>query len=155
MNSAHNQPVVGPMSFDDGTINFPTGKLPLKTLKGIFDVLPFEFDFVDADNQFVWYSDNGHRQARREPSQVGHPVSNCHPAQAVDKVMAVLNALKQGKVDKLVMPYQKNGHTNYNVYYEVRDDDANYLGCLELTIDPAVFDLDAATSMAQIKNLFA
>ncbi|WP_283584056.1 NAD(P)H-dependent oxidoreductase [Limosilactobacillus difficilis] len=118
---------------DTAYVNFPTGRMSLTEVQQMLEVMPFDLNFVDAEDTFVWYNHEGHQVNARNVNQLNHPVSDCHPPMAREKAMQVIDSLREGKADYVPRAFVKNGHKIYNLYVAVQDVDGHYLGTLEIT----------------------
>lgn len=121
---------------DEGNINvkMEIGSLSLKEIPAIFNVLPIDCTFVDKYDKVKWFS-NSDRIFPRTRSVIGRPVIRCHPPKSIDKVIAILDKFHKGEADDCDFWVNVHGHTVYLCFYAVRDNDDNYLGCLETVQD--------------------
>lgn len=122
----------------DATINLAIGSLNLKELQGILDVLPIDLTFVDNKDRVKWFS-NTDRIFPRTRSVIGRPVVKCHPPKSIDKVQHILSEFRAGVADKRDFWVDFHDRKIYLAFYAVRDDQDNYLGCLEVTQDITFF----------------
>lgn len=115
------------------------GKLPENILSSLLETIPIEFSVVDADGNVLAWNKHETRIFKRPVGVVGKNVKNCHPPKSLDKVMAILNEMRDERRDKarfwIDLPIGKNGEMNKVMieYYALRDQKGNYLGCLEAT----------------------
>ncbi|AKP67843.1 DUF438 domain-containing protein [Companilactobacillus ginsenosidimutans] len=124
------------MPSDEVNISFNTGKLNLDELTAIFEIMPVDMTFVDANDRVKWFSNSPERVFPRTKAVIGRAVINCHPPKSVDKVMAILKDFHEGKSDQNEFWINLHGETFvYIRYYALRDDDGEYLGCLEVSQD--------------------
>lgn len=119
--------------FSDATVQFPTGRLKLLEIQQLFSTLPFELDFIDADDNFAWFSDKLQREHARSVDDLGEPVKDCHPPQAVPAVLKILADFRSGTKDQVERCFVAQGHLVYTQYLAVRDKNNKYLGTMELT----------------------
>lgn len=49
----------------DGMVSLPSGKISLRQVNALFTTLPYELDFIDADDNYQWYSPNPWRDDKR------------------------------------------------------------------------------------------
>jgi len=121
---------------DEINVRFDSGKLNLAELTAIFKVLPVDLTFVDATNHVKWFSNSPDRVFPRTKAVVGRAVVNCHPPKSVDKVLEILKEFHEGKSNQNEFWINLHGEKFvYIRYYALRDEDNNYLGCLEVTQD--------------------
>jgi len=110
-------------------------QLSLETIEAIFDALPVEVSFVDADDTVRYYSKGGRRIFRRTPAVIGRKVQNCHPKKSVHVVQRVLDDLRAGRREEATFWIDLNGRKMYIRYFPVRDKNGDYIGTLEVTQD--------------------
>ena len=122
-------------SVKDNMITFPTGKLQVNELMKILDKLPVDITFVDKDDRVKYFSNNKDRIFVRTRSVLGRSVQNCHPPQSVNVVEEIVTSFKEGKKDSVDFWINLNEKIVYIRYYDVRNDEGNYLGTLEVTQD--------------------
>ena len=119
--------------FSDATVQFATGKLKLLEIQQLFSTLPFELDFIDADDKFAWFSDKPQREHKRSIADLNEPVKDCHPPKAVPAVLKILSDFRSGVNDRVERCFIAQGHQIYTQYLAVRDTGNKYLGTLEIT----------------------
>lgn len=119
----------------DAVVKLPTGKVSLKDIDSIFATMPYELDFIDANDNYQWYSPNPWRDNDRLDKKLGGTVLNCHPERVVPMVQQVLELLRSGKRDVVESPQIMDGKRVLIRYYAVRDrhDSNKYLGTLQVT----------------------
>ena len=106
-----------------------------ETLEAIFDALPVEPSFIDAEDTVRYYSKGDKRIFKRTPAVIGRKVQDCHPPKSLHKVEQVISDLKSGKRDVAEFWIDLNGRKVYIRYFAVRDKAGKYLGTLEVTQD--------------------
>jgi len=112
-----------------------TGGLTPKQLDLVMTSLPVDITFVDADDKVQYYSANAERIFPRSPGIIGRDVQNCHPPDSVHKVQDILDVFKAGEKDLAEFWLELGGKFIHIRYYPLRDDDGNYVGCLEVSQD--------------------
>ncbi|MGX7198396.1 DUF438 domain-containing protein [Enterococcus nangangensis] len=112
---------------------FPTGLLKYQELLAIFQVLPVDLTFVDSNDVVRFYSEGKHRVFPRTKSVVGREVVNCHPPKSMHIVEKILTDFKEGTRDVADFWFEMRGKKIYIRYFALRDDNNQYLGCLEVT----------------------
>ena len=110
-------------------------KFPAELIETIFNHLPVEVSFVDADDTVRYYSHEEKRIFRRTPAVIGRKVQNCHPARSVHVVQQILDDFKAGTRDVAQFWINLNDRLIFIRYFAVRDKNNNYLGTLEATQD--------------------
>lgn len=117
------------------SVNFPTGALTFEQIVGIFDALPVDLTFVDADDRVRYFSESGGRIFARSPVILGRKVQHCHPPDSVDVVNRILADFRAGRQDVAQFWIHFRGRFVHIRYFAVRDRDGQYLGTLEVTQD--------------------
>lgn len=114
-------------------------KMSADFLTSMLDTLPVEFSVLDADDNVLYWNKHGIRVFKRGPGVIGRNARMCHPKDSLDKVEKVLEILKSGKRDKiefwLDLPEDDKPRKLLIQYRAIRDEDNNYLGTLETTIN--------------------
>jgi PAS domain S-box-containing protein len=120
---------------EDGKVVFGSGKLSVEMLEAIFSHLPIDMTFVDAKDRVQFFSESPERIFVRSRAIVGRSVQLCHPQNSVHVVEEILNDFRDGKKDTAEFWINLGGKTIHIRYFAVRDDEGNYLGCLEVSQD--------------------
>ena len=129
-----------PLEFDksqlkrDGDIDLGTGFVSLKELKAIFEALPVDVTFIDKDDRVRFFSP-GERIFTRTQSVLGRPVQLCHPPKSVHIVNKILKAFKEGRKKEATFWLRLGPKYVYIKYVPLFDEEGNYLGTLEMTMD--------------------
>lgn len=107
------------------------------------DTMPIEFTIIDGDDNVRFWNKHGIRVFKRGPAVIGRNVRMCHPQNTLASVEKVLKYLKSGENDYLDFWIDKKvGDETIKLfirYAAIRDDQGNYLGTLETTIDITQF----------------
>ncbi|MCD6414286.1 MAG: DUF438 domain-containing protein [Candidatus Diapherotrites archaeon] len=109
--------------------------IPPEIIESIFDSLPIEISFIDAEDTVRYYNREGNRIFPRTPAVIGMKVQNCHPKKSLDKVEEILNGFRAGTLDKAEFWIDLHGKKVLIRYFPVRDENGKYLGCIEATQD--------------------
>ena len=117
--------------------------LSIETIEAVFDTLPVEVSFVDADDTARYYSKGDQRIFRRTPAVIGLKVQKCHPQKSLHKVEEVVSDLKAGRRDVAEFWIDLKGRKIYIRYFPVKDKAGKYIGILEVTQD--ITDLQKIT----------
>jgi PAS domain S-box-containing protein len=113
------------------------GKPSEKELEAILETIPIEFSVLDKEDKVLAWNRHETRIFKRPESAIGRNVRKCHPEKSLAKVEQILSEMKNGKRDKaqfwINLPIGENGTKNKVLisYYALRDENGNYLGCLE------------------------
>ena len=108
------------------------------TLLALFDNLPVDVSFVNADDEVVYF--NLPRDGRiftRTRLDIGRRVQRCHPPQSVAKVQRILDDFRSKKRSSADFWLNLGDKFVYIRYFAVRDEAGSYLGVLEVTQDIA------------------
>jgi DUF438 domain-containing protein len=116
-------------------IIFPTGKLDFNQLRALFNVLPVDLTFVDADDTVAWFSAGPERIFARSKAVIGRKVQHCHPPKSVHVVEQILSDFRAGRQDVAEFWIEFKGMFVHIRYFAVRDEQGAYLGTLEVTQD--------------------
>ncbi len=113
------------------------GKIDGKILEAIFDTIPIEFSVLNEDDKVLAWNKHETRIFKRPEAALGRDVRQCHPERSLDKVEQIISEMREGIRDKarfwIDLPIGKSGEKEKVMieYYALRDQDGNYLGCLE------------------------
>ncbi|MBA1393586.1 PAS domain-containing protein [Bombilactobacillus bombi] len=121
-------------------VKLDRGVMTVDQLDAFLKALPLELSFVDENNQFLYYNQqmSGDKMlAKRFPQQVGNPLSEVHPPQALEHVKQVVNKLRQGQetIVKLPVPGYDENHFEVHYYGAMHDKDGAYRGINEWVVD--------------------
>jgi DUF438 domain-containing protein len=114
-------------------VQLPTGQLSLEQLLAIFNTLPVDLTFVDADDRVAFFSEGPDRVFARSRAILGRKVQNCHPPKSVhivDQIIADFRAARQNVAEFWIELHGKFVHIRY---FAVRNERGEYLGTLEVT----------------------
>jgi DUF438 domain-containing protein len=128
MSTSPDQPRAGAVPLSVGALTPEQIDLMLKTL-------PVDLSYVDETDTLVYYSETRDRIFKRTPAVIGRKVQNCHPAQSVATVEAILQAFKAGTKDSAAFWIELDGKFILIRYFAVRDGKGAYKGCLEVSQD--------------------
>jgi len=108
--------------------------LSYEQLHGIFEALPFEVTFVDADDVVAYFNRLDREKIfPRTRSVIGRKVQKCHPEKSVDTVLRIVNGFKKKTLDKAEFWINFRGEKVLIRYFPVYGDDGEYMGVLEVT----------------------
>lgn len=116
-------------------INLKGGQLTLKQLNTIFTTIPQEFDFIDENDIVRWSSANKHRLFKRTDDDLGKHVLEVHPGHSQERVKQVLHEMHSGDRDSISIMIKYHGKPVNIAFYALRNNDNNYVGCVEVTQD--------------------
>lgn len=122
---------------DGAGIRLPSGLLSYAQLLGIFNTLPVDITFVDADDRVAFFSEGTERVFERSRVIVGRDVRNCHPPKSMHVVDQILDDFRSGRRGLAEFWIQMGPKFVHIRYFAVRDEAGAYLGTLEVTQDVA------------------
>lgn len=117
----------------EGNIPMSLGVLSAVEANAIFNTVPFDMTFVDAENKVKFVTQGKDRIFDRPASVIGRPVHLCHPPQSVHVVMKIVDQLRSGVKDHEDFWINMRGKMIHIRYYAVRDDKGTFLGTLEVS----------------------
>ena len=120
---------------DKGFIDFGTGRVSLDQATAIFDHLPMDVTFVDAQDEVRCFNNSKSRHFPRSKAIIGRKVQNCHPPESIDVVNRIVETFRNGTRDLETFWIEMKGKFIYIRYFAVRDDAGKYLGTLEVSQD--------------------
>lgn len=112
-----------------------TGNLEASQLELVFNALPIDITFIDEYDKVRYFNKPSDRTFPRSPAVIGRDVRNCHPAESVQVVNAILEAFKSGERDEAKFWLPIKDHYLLIRYLALRDENHAYRGCLEITQD--------------------
>jgi DUF438 domain-containing protein len=122
-------------------------------VKAMFETVPVEITVIDANDEVVGWNKHEKRIFKRPLTSMGLNFRNCHPETSLSKVIQIVEEMRAGKRDfarfwidlptglkaepKTGPPVGPKGerHKMLIEFYALRDDEGNYLGCMECTQD--------------------
>lgn len=120
---------------DQDKVVFPTGVLQVDQLIALFQSLPLDLTFVDAEDKVRFYSETGKRVFPRTRSVIGREVVNCHPPKSMHLVEKILTDFRNGTRTHADFWIDLKDRKIYIRYFALLDEKGKYLGCLEVTQD--------------------
>ena len=116
-------------------VQFPSGTLSFEQLLGLFNNLPVDLTFVDAEDRVGFFSEGPDRVFARSRAIIGRAVQNCHPPKSMAIVEKILADFKAGRQSVAEFWIEMGGKFVHIRYFAVRDEASAYLGTLEVTQD--------------------
>lgn len=116
-------------------VELPTGTLALKQMIALFNTLPVDITFVDADDRVAFFSEGPDRVFARSRAIIGRKVQHCHPPKSVDTVERIVGDFRAGRQDVAEFWIQLHGKFVHIRYFALRSEEGEYLGTLEVTQD--------------------
>jgi uncharacterized protein len=118
-----------------GRVLFPSGSLSAAELTGILNTVPCDMTFVDKDDRVRFFTQGKERIFTRNRAIIGRKVQQCHPMSSVDVVEKILDDFKSGKEEQAAFWIEMNEQFIHIEYFAVKDENGDYLGCLEVSQD--------------------
>jgi hypothetical protein len=128
-------PVRAESKLDSERIKFPTGSLTVEELTSIFNTIPFDLTFVDADDTVRFFTAGRERIFERNRAVIGRQVQLCHPPSSAWIVQKILDDFRSGGEDRAPFWINMGGKLVHIEYFAVRNKEGKYLGTLEVTQD--------------------
>ncbi len=116
-------------------ILLPTGHVTVEQLGAVLHTLPVDLTFVDTDDRVAFYSEGPERIFSRSRAVIGRKVQHCHPPRSVAVVDRILDDFRAGRQSTAEFWIEMRGRFIHIRYFAVRNKDAEYMGCLEMTQD--------------------
>jgi PAS domain S-box-containing protein len=116
-------------------VAFETGNLSKHEIEAIFNILPVDMTFVDANDTVRYFSKAKDRLFPRTKAIIGRKVQQCHPPKSVHIVNRVIDDLKAGRRSSADFWLDMQGKKIYIRYFAVRNEKGEYLGVLEVSQD--------------------
>ena len=130
-------------------------------LKAVLESLPVEITVIDANDEVVGWNKHEGRLFKRPLTSMGLNFRDCHPETSLSKVIQIVEEMRAGKRDSArfwidlpvnpriglkagtmtgssVGPKGDPENPRHKVlieFFALRDDEGNYLGCMECTQD--------------------
>lgn len=110
--------------------------LDREIIAAMLNTLPVELSFVDANDTVRYFShENREKIFGRTRGAIGVQVQNCHPPKSLHMVNAILSDFKVGKRESAEFWIELNNKFIHIRYFAIRDQQSNYLGCMEVVQD--------------------
>jgi len=119
----------------EGLIAFETGDLSKQEIEAIFNTLPVDITFVDANDTVRYFSKAKERIFPRTRAIIGRKVQQCHPSKSIHIVNRVIDDLRKGRRKSADFWIDIQGKKIYIRYFPVRNEKGEYLGVLEVSQD--------------------
>ena len=116
-------------------VAFPSGALTFDQLLALFNTLPVDLTFVDAEDRVAWFSEGPDRVFERSRAVIGRSVQNCHPPKSIHIVDRILGDFRAGRQSVAEFWIQMGPRFVHIRYFALRDGAGAYLGTLEVTQD--------------------
>ena len=121
-------------AMENGILHFAGGKLTMKQLTGLFQILPIDITFIDENDINRFYTNEG-KVFSRPLSSLDRSTYECHPERVKAMVRQLLDDFKSGARDSMEVWTPNEDHPVRVLYLAVRAEDGTYLGTAELVED--------------------
>lgn len=119
---------------DNDEIVMPGGHMTVEQITALFNTIPMEITFVDADNINRFFNE-GEKVFKRPGMAIDREVFSCHPPKIEQMVRGIIDDFRNNRRDCVPVWMDKGGRTMLVRYMAVRDRDGKYLGTVELVQD--------------------
>ena len=119
---------------DSGEVVMPGGHMTVEQIAALFNTIPMEITFVDADNINRFFNE-GEKVFKRPGMAIDREVFSCHPPKVEQIVRGIIDDFRNNRRDCVPMWMEKGGRTMLVRYMAVRDRNGKYLGTVELVQD--------------------
>jgi uncharacterized protein len=110
--------------------------MDLDVLLSLFDTLPVDVSFVNADDEVAYFNlPSAGRIFLRTRLDIGRRVQRCHPLQSVEKVQRILNDFRAKKRSTADFWLELGGKFIYIRYFAIYGKGGVYQGTLEVSQD--------------------
>lgn len=116
-----------------GHMQLPSGSFSAEEIMAILNTLPVDMTFVDKDDKVKYFSQSAERIFQRNRAILNRDVRHCHPPASAHIVDKILDDFKTGRQSKAPFWINMGGKMIYIEYYALRNDNGEYLGCLEVS----------------------
>ncbi|NPU97732.1 MAG: DUF438 domain-containing protein [Candidatus Omnitrophica bacterium] len=113
------------------TLFLRNGILSLPQLEALFQNLPADLTFVDADDIIRFYSDGSEPVVPRKSIILGRRARYAYPPKHVDKILSILEDFHAGRREYAEHIFEFRRKTILARYYALRGETGAYLGALE------------------------
>ncbi|OGR44550.1 MAG: hypothetical protein A2X35_00360 [Elusimicrobia bacterium GWA2_61_42] len=116
-------------------------RMNAEMVKAMIEAIPAELTVIDAKDEVVGWNKHETRLFRRPMTAIGMNFRQCHPEKSLAMVERLIGEMKAGTRDKasfwIDMEVVKGEpkHKMLIEFFALRDEQKNYLGCMEFTQD--------------------
>lgn len=105
----------------------------------LLESLPLDITIIDRDDKVIAWTSKDRKLFKIKDEVMGTDIRECHSIRSIDILENLLGEMKEGKLDstRVVKDIEKNGKLRrfMTQYTALRDDDGNYMGCMEVDMD--------------------
>ncbi len=116
--------------------------LSREQIQAMFDALPFQMVFVDADDKIQWWNDSKARLMEAPTDRLGKDVRDCHKKESLPRLERMLSDFKSGRADEAEfwVVVAEIGLKALNRFFAIRDAQGKYLGTMEYLLNFGTID---------------
>lgn len=118
-----------------GVLQLETGGFTNEQLEALFNTLPVEITFIDADDTVRYFNKPKQVIFVRTKAIIGRKVQKCHPEKSLSTVIRIVESFKAGKKDIAEFWINLNTRLIHIRFFPVRDAEGKYLGAVEVVQD--------------------
>ena len=116
------------------------GELNKELIDAVMETMPLQISILDKDDKVLAWNKHHTRVFKRPENVVGKDVRNCHPQKSLGKVEQIIAEMKEGKREtaQFYIDMKLDDQQTHKIlieYYALRNDQGDYLGCLEASQD--------------------
>jgi hypothetical protein len=111
--------------------------LSREQIKAMFDALPFQMVFIDANDKIRWWNESKARLMEAPKDRLGEDVRDCHKKESLPRLESMLSDFKSGKADEAEfwVVVEEIGLRALNRFFAIRSPEGNYLGTMEYLLN--------------------
>jgi DUF438 domain-containing protein len=106
-------------------------------IKAMFDALPFQMVFIDANDKIQWWNESRARLMEAPRDRLGKDVRDCHKPESLPRLEKMLADFKSGEAEEAEfwVMVEEIGLKALNRFFAIRDPEGNYLGTMEYLLN--------------------
>jgi len=136
-----------------GTVQLPTGRIPIEALEKILDTLPVDITYVDHEDKVRYFSQSKDRIFTRSRAILGRSVKHCHPPASAHIVEKILDDFRDGRESRAPFWIHMGPRMIHIEYFALRSDAGEYLGTLEVSQNVAPYrELEGEQRILQYRS---
>ncbi|HUV24651.1 MAG TPA: PAS domain-containing protein [Methanomassiliicoccales archaeon] len=105
----------------------------------LLESLPLDITVIDRDDKVIAWTSKDRQLFKIKDEVMGTNIRDCHSVRSMGVLENLLSEMKEGRLDstRSVKDIERNGKMKrfMTQYIALRDDDGNYLGCMEVDMD--------------------
>jgi hypothetical protein len=111
--------------------------LSREQINAMFDALPFQMVFIDANDKIRWWNESKARLMEAPKDRLGKDVRDCHKKESLPRLEKMLSDFKSGKADEAEfwIVVEEIGLRALNRFFAIRSPEGDYLGTMEYLLN--------------------